>query len=352
MKLANYLLYTTIALILYSCGNTQNTKSANFALSFEGNKTKINSHDTLIVSVRSLKNKTIDSVIFSINGKKTPSSNKALSTSLYFLDQKLGNRKVEALVYTNGNSEKVSKKIKVLAHKKPKLYTYKIINQYPHDINAYTQGLEFYNDTLYESTGQYNESSLRKTDYKTGKVFQNIPLEDRYFGEGLTILNQKLYQLTWREGVGFIYNVKDLKKTGSFVFNKSKEGWGLCNDGQRIFKSDGTEKIWTLNSETLAEEDYIEIYTNTSKIKSVNELEWVNGKIYANIYEREAIAIVNPDTGAVEGVINLKGLKKKVKQHADLNVLNGIAFKGDKDRIYVTGKNWDKLFEIEIIEKN
>src|SRR5690606_594729 len=176
-------------------------------------------------------------------------------------------------------------------------------------------------------------------------------LDRSYFGEGLTILNQKIYQLTWRAKKGFIYDLETLDYTGSFAYNQSKEGWGLCNDGQKIYKSDGTEKIWTLNSETLAEEDYIEIYTNTSRIKSVNELEWVGGKIFANVYQQNAIAIINPKTGAVEGVINLKGLQEKVSQHPGLDVLNGIAYKGEKNKLFITGKNWDKLFEIEYIEK-
>ena len=248
-------------------------------------------------------------------------------------------------------SYRVSKSITVLSSLKPIVYDYKILETYPHAINAYTQGLEFVGDVLYESTGQYGESSLRKTDYKTGRVEKNIPLDGQYFAEGLTIVKDKLYQLTWRENMGFIYDLKTLEKTGTFAYNKSKQGWGLCNDGASLYKSDGTSKIWKLNSETLAEEGYIEMYTNTSKIDNVNELEWINGAIYANIYTKPAIAIIDPSNGAVKGVINLKGLKKKVTQHNKLDVLNGIASKGEPNIIYVTGKNWDKLFKIEIFEK-
>jgi glutamine cyclotransferase len=192
---------------------------------------------------------------------------------------------------------------------------------------------------------------LRKTNYKTGEVLKQIDLDNTYFGEGITIKNNKIYQLTWRENVGFIYNLETLEKTGSFVYSKSNEGWGLCNDGETIYKSDGTEKIWTLNKDNLTEESYIEIFTNTSRIKSVNELEWIEGKIYANIFQQNAIAIINPKNGAVEGVIDLSDLQSKVKQHQFLDVLNGIAYKGEKNRLFVTGKNWDKLFEIEIFEK-
>ncbi|MGB0789436.1 MAG: glutaminyl-peptide cyclotransferase, partial [Marinirhabdus sp.] len=239
----------------------------------------------------------------------------------------------------------------LLAATTPTLYTYTILETYPHDIKAYTQGLEFNNDTLYESTGQYKSSSLRKTDYKTGKILKKVNLKDKYFGEGLTILNNNIYQLTWKENIGLIYNLNTLQETGTFVYGESKQGWGLCNNGEKIFKSDGTERIWALNAATLAEEGFIQLYTNKSKIPKVNELEWVEGKIYANIYQQASIAIVNPNTGAVEGVINLTDLKDNVTQHDKLDVLNGIAYKGEPNILYVTGKNWDKTFKIKISPK-
>ncbi len=267
----------------------------------------------------------------------------------------LGNRVLHADIHSGKKTETTTKNIYILASEKALLYTYKIINEYPHDKEAYTQGLEFHGDILYESTGQYGKSSLRKTNYKTGEVLEKVDLEKNYFGEGLTILNNKIYQLTWQEKVGFIYNLETLEKTGNFVYGKSTEGWGLCNDGEKLYKSDGTEKIWTLNADNLTEEGYIEIYTNTSRIKSVNELEWVEGKIYANVYQQNAIAIINPQNGAVEGVIDLKGLFDKLGNKSLLNpmdhVLNGLAYKGEENKLFVTGKNWDTLFEIEILEK-
>jgi glutamine cyclotransferase len=278
-------------------------------------------------------------------------SEKNSAATIALENQKLGTRTIEAAVYSEGETYTANTTIILLASEKPKLYTYKVLETYPHDIEAYTQGLEFSNDTLYESTGTYKISSLRKTNYTTGEVLQKVDLGDSYFGEGLTVLNNKVYQLTWRENTGFIYNLSDLNKTGSFVYGKSKEGWGLCNDGSVIYKSDGTDKIWTLNANTLAEEGFIELYTNTSKIPRVNELEWVEGKIYANIYQKDAIAIVNPSNGAVEGVIDLSDLKTKVTQHKALDVLNGIAYNGEENILYVTGKNWDKLFKVEVIEK-
>lgn len=176
-------------------------------------------------------------------------------------------------------------------------------------------------------------------------------MADQYFGEGLTILNNEIYQLTWQSNSGFIYDLDSFEKKGTFVYGSSKEGWGLCNDGKKIYKSDGTQKIWTLNPENLSEESFIEIYTNKAVVDNVNELEWVEGKIYANIFQASAIAVVNPKNGAVEGVIDLNGLKDEVTQHSQLDVLNGIAYNGEPNILYLTGKNWDKLFKVKIIEK-
>ena len=233
----------------------------------------------------------------------------------------------------------------------PKLYTYKILERYTHDIKAYTQGLEFYQDTLYEGTGQYGSSSLRQLDLKRGKVLQQNTLDNQYFGEGITIMNNKIYQLTWRSNTGLVYDLASFELIDQFQYDQSRQGWGLCNDGDYLYKSDGTEKIWRLDPVTYKELDYIEVYTDKLVIDQINELEWVNGKIYANIYQKDAVAIVDPKTGAVEGVINLKGLQKEVTQHAALDVLNGIAYDGSFEILYITGKNWDVLFKVQVIEK-
>lgn len=350
MKCSNFFIVLLLAILITGCGSKNQDPNTLFLLEIEGNKKAISASETINFTVKSKKGNNIDAITYYVN-KKEATINAALKGSFNFSDQKLGSKTISAKIVSDGVTYSVSKIITVLAPQKPILYDYRILETYPHDINAYTQGLEFVGDVLYESTGQYSASSLRKTNYKTGVVEKNISLENQYFGEGLTILKDRLYQLTWRERLGFIYNLKTLEKTGTFAYNKSKQGWGLCNDGTSLYKSDGTSKIWKLNGETLAEEDYIEMYTNNSKIDSVNELEWIDGAIYANIYKKDAIAIVDPNNGAIMGVINLKGLKKKVTQHNKLDVLNGIASKGEPNIIYVTGKNWDKLFKIEFFFK-
>jgi glutamine cyclotransferase len=223
---------------------------------------------------------------------------------------------------------------------------YTIVNTYPHDINAYTQGFEFYNGVLLEGTGQYKESSLRKTDHTTGKVTQQIKLEDNYFGEGITVLNGKIYQLTWKEKTGFVYDVNTLKLEKKFTFET--DGWGLTNDGTNLYMSDGSEKIYIVDPATFKVVDSISVYTAGSKIDSINEMEWINGKIWANIYQKDVIAVIDPKTGAVENVINCAELKSKVTQHPEIDYFNGIAYNPSTKTYFVTGKNWDKTFELKI----
>ncbi|QDO95362.1 glutaminyl-peptide cyclotransferase [Formosa sediminum] len=344
MKASNILSIIFLGTTLFSCGSSSNDKKSDFSLQTNAPGNGISLHKDLNLSIKNPKNLQIDSVEYSINNVKIPSTSN-------LSQQKLGKQILKASVYTNGEIQTLTQPLLILNDKNPKVYTFELLNTFPHDITSYTQGLEFYKDTLYESTGQYKESKLRKVDYKTGTVFNNINLADEYFGEGLTVLHNKLYQLTWQKGTGFVYDASTLEKQSSFKYNNSKEGWGLCNDGKVLYKSDGTEKIWILDPETLEEKSYIQVYTNKGKIGRVNELEWIDGKIYANIYQKDGVAIINPKNGAVEGVIDFTPLKKKVTQHQGLDVLNGMAYNTKTQTLFVTGKRWDKLFEVTVKPK-
>ena len=329
-----------------ACDGTNNPSKL-FQIELEGNKAAFQKNEVVGISVKNLKNKDIEEITYKLDNEELAVNNNKIT-----LDQtELGAKTLTANISFEGETVEVSKNIKLLAEKAPEIYTYKIINEYPHDQNAYTQGLEFHQDTLYESTGKKGKSSLRKVDFRTGKVLKKIDLDNNYFGEGITILNNKIYQLTWQSGIGFIYDLRDFKKIDSFKYNQSREGWGLCNDGEKIFKSDGTEKIWFLNPQTMAEEGHFETVTNTSIFNKANELEYVNGKIYANVYQKESMMIIDAKSGAIEGVINFGGLKDKVSQHQNLDVLNGVAYHPERKTFFVTGKNWDKLFEVEILKK-
>src|SRR5690606_10803759 len=202
------------------------------------------------------------------------------------------------------NSVIITDNITFLSNTPPKFYTYEILNTYPHDINAYTQGLEFHNDTLYESTGRKGKSSLRKVDFKTGKVLKQIDLDATYFGEGITIMDQKIYMLTWLGKKGFVVDLNTFEQLDPFQYGDSKEGWGLTHDPEQkhIYKSDGSDKIWLLDPQTLKEVGFIETVTNTSVFNKANELEYVDGKIYANVYLKDSAMIIDAATGAIIGV--------------------------------------------------
>ena len=317
------------------------------------NPAKIKSNQPLTISISEKGNKPIDSVQFSIDNQKVKSTN---NTATFNLDgYKLGKHNITAIVFYENKTEKVTSPIYILADTAPDIYTYKIINTYPHDKKAYTQGLEYYNGFLYEGTGQKGESSIRKVNLTTGEVLQQKDLDAQYFGEGITILNNKIYQLTWKGGVGFVYNLETFEKESEFKYTKSREGWGLTNNGEKIIKSDGTENIWFLNLETLVEESYIEAYTDSRKVENLNELEYVNGMIYANVWQQNSILIINPINGKIEGVANLNSLKEHIQKEQTLqdrdDVLNGIAYDNDNNRLFVTGKHWGKLYEIELFKK-
>ena len=314
---------------------------------------KIQSNQELTISISEKNNKPIDSVQFSIGSKKIESN--GTTSILNINDFKLGKHTITAIVFYQNKTEKVSKTVYFTADTAPEIYTYKIINTYPHDKKAFTQGLEYYNGYLYEGTGRKGQSYIRKVELETGKVLQQKDLDATYFGEGITIFNNKIHQLTWQGGIGVVYDLETFEKEKEFKYTKSLQGWGFANNGKQLLKTDGTERIWFLNSETFIEESYIEAYTNKRKVENLNELEYINGLIYANIWQQNSILIINPTNGKVEGVANLNSLKEEILKEQNLTdsdeVLNGIAYDKENNRIFVTGKHWAKLFEIELIKK-
>jgi glutamine cyclotransferase len=338
----SYKLLTFIGLsvLISACGST--TKS-NFSIKTNSETSIISNAETLSIELLNPNNKKFDSIQLTLDTKK-------ITASVNLSAMPLGEKLIKAKVFYDDTFEVALKKVIVVNSEAPKLYSYEIVNTYDHDITSYTQGLEFYNGELYESTGQYGESKLRKLDYKNGTVLKNINLSTAYFGEGLSVLNDKIYQLTWKEGRGLVYDVNSLEQVETFNYGQSKEGWGLCNDGQKFYKSDGSEYLWFLNPTTLAEEGSLQAYTNKGKLTNLNELEWVDGKIYANRYQKNGVAIINPENGAIEAVIDFKALKAKVTKHQGLDVLNGMAYNQKTKTLFVTGKRWDKLFEVKIIK--
>lgn len=230
-----------------------------------------------------------------------------------------------------------------------KTYGYKIINSYPHDPNAFTQGLEYDDGLLYEGTGGYGQSSLRRVDIQTGRVVDIVHLEDEFFAEGIAIWKDRIIQLTWRSFQGFVWDKENLTRTGSFSYRR--EGWGITSDASRLIMSDGSDALYFLDPNDYSLQGSIRVTADGEPVKGLNELEYINDMIYANLWPSTWIAIISPDTGEVTGRIDLSGIMDEggiPKRRVD--VLNGIAYDPSEDRLFVTGKLWPSLFEIELVE--
>lgn len=223
---------------------------------------------------------------------------------------------------------------------------YEIVNAYPHDTGAFTQGLIFVNGKLYEGTGQEGRSSLREVDLQSGRILKKVDLPEPFFGEGITFLNGKIYQLTWQHQIGFIYDAQTLEKLGQF--NYPGEGWGITNDGRSLIISDGSNRLKFLDSDSFRVTKTIAVTDGGAPIRQLNELEYVNGEIYANIWHDQRIVTIDPQSGRVTGWIDLRGLLQPGAVQDEEAVLNGIAFDQASNRLFVTGKLWPQLFEIKL----
>lgn len=349
MKKYNFLSIILLGMTITGCGDTK--KSNNSVFSFDESKFQAQylPQDSIELGVLNPESKEVDSVVYFVNDIKIGSKKGLDKLPFAFKTQKLGYQNLKAVVYYDGENAQASTRIELVSNVQPKLLKFTIVNMFPHDTASFTEGLEFYKDTLYESTGLNGKSYIRKYDYKTGKIYQQVDLDSKYFGEGITFINNKAYQLTWQEKTGFIYNANTLKLEKTFAYEKDIEGWGMTNDGKYIYQTDKTEKIWKMDPETQKMIDYVNVYSGSSKIKAINELEWINGKIYTNVWEKEAIAVVDPKTGAVEGILDMSGLRKFINA-GPTDYLNGIAYNPKTKTIFVTGKNWDKMFEITVSE--
>jgi glutamine cyclotransferase len=227
------------------------------------------------------------------------------------------------------------------------VYTVEVVHTYPHDVSAFTEGLFYLNGYLYESTGLEQHSSIRKVRLETGQVVKKLDIAPQYFGEGIVNWKDHIISLTWKTEVGFVFDLGSFKQERKF--NYHGEGWGLTQNGKEIIMSDGTPQLRFLDPETLKETHRIEVKLRGRAVPNVNELEWVKGEIFANVWQTNWILRIDPATGNVVGVIDLKGLLKPSDiVPGQTDVLNGIAYDAKGDRLFVTGKDWPKLFEIQL----
>ncbi|HSE22470.1 MAG TPA: glutaminyl-peptide cyclotransferase [Pyrinomonadaceae bacterium] len=225
-------------------------------------------------------------------------------------------------------------------------YAFEIIHTYPHDPDAYTQGLIFDNGQLLESTGRNGKSSLRQVELQTGKVLQQVVVPEEYFAEGIALLGEKIYQLTWQHQLCFVYDHQTFKKLGQLSYDG--EGWGLTTDGHSLILSDGTSRLRFLSPDNLNVTRTLEVLDGQEPVTELNELEYIKGQIYANVWHKQRIAIIDPKSGKVTGWLNLDGLLSPNEVADEEGVLNGIAYDEKTDRLFVTGKLWPKLFEIRV----
>lgn len=227
---------------------------------------------------------------------------------------------------------------------------YRVVAEYPHDAAAYTQGLVYVDGVLYEGTGLNGQSTLRTVDLESGEVLRSRAIDEEHFGEGVVVFEDRIYQLTWQTETCFVYDLETFSPLETFRY--PTEGWGLTTDGERLIMSDGTDRIFFRDPESFLEIGHVDVLTGDDPVDMLNELEYVDGEVWANVYRTDFIVRIDPETGRVTGWIDLTGLLSPADRADDVGVLNGIAYDDENDRIFVTGKLWPKLFEIELAARD
>ncbi|MCF8224429.1 MAG: glutaminyl-peptide cyclotransferase [Bacteroidales bacterium] len=252
------------------------------------------------------------------------------------------------LFFADSISESHSRQVELLSDVVPKQYHYRVINSYPHDVGAYTQGLVYHEGWLYEGTGNYNQSTLRKVRLEDGEIIQIRNNASDIFGEGITIYNKQIYQLTYKAQICFVYDLHTFEEIRKYYF-QNKEGWGITNSETELIMSDGTHMLYFIDPNTDTVIRQIEVFNDQGPVEDLNELEYINGKIYANRYYTDEIVIIDPENGKEVGRVNMKGILPLKDRKPGTNVLNGVAWDQEGERLFVTGKYWPRLFEIELV---
>lgn len=311
-----------------------------------------NSGEPVKIELDVPKDAEIQKVSYLIDGKPFAEKANAEFVTLDTQNLPLGYRMLTAIVKSGDKVDTITNNIILTTDKKPEKLKYTLVNTFPHDTSSYTQGLSFVDGKLLESTGRKGQSHLKYVDLKTGKAMKSAALKPEYFGEGSVKVGNKIIVLTWKENVGLVYDANTFEEIATFPYQASRQGWGLTYDGKQLLRSDGSNKIWFMNAETYREESFIEVYDNKGAVERLNELEFIDGKLYANVYGEDKIVIIDPKTGVVEAEADLSKLlpKNYFKNDDDIanNVLNGIAYDVTGKRLFVTGKKWPNLFEIKL----
>lgn len=345
-----------IAIVLFAIAGCRNKESSETLSITPDAGTAYKLGDMIPVKVSSSAGTVADSVVYLVDSVRSTSRKDTLTARINTGALGCGSRLITARFYKDGKPQEVSTNVILKAAAPPVEYTYKVDKVFPHDMGSYTEGLEYHDgDYFFESTGLEKESYLLKVDLKTGKKLQSTKLADQYFGEGIATVGDKILMLTYREGKAFVYDKNTFKLLSTIPYTWGREGWGMCFDGKRILNDDSTNRIFFLNKDTFMPEGFIDVYDDKGPVNAVNELEYIDGKIYANVYTTDLILVIDPKTGAVLERIDMKNLWPLSQRPAgydnDQNVLNGIAWDAKGKRIFVTGKKWPHLYQVSFIKK-
>ncbi|MDQ7948765.1 MAG: glutaminyl-peptide cyclotransferase [Pedobacter sp.] len=348
--------YKTFGVLIFislccACNNEPDHQSFTFAAPIPGDS--FNVGDPIEVKLNIPEGNEAASIAYLLDGKPLTSKMNGDPLVLQTSNLPLGYRMISAVVKHDGVMDTINTNIVLKTNHAPKKLRYSVVASFPHNTNAYTEGLSFVDGKLLESTGEKGASALKYVDLRTGKDLQQVTLPAQYFGEGSVRVGNKIIMLTWQENIGFVFDAETFKQLGTFPYQSSQEGWGLSFDGKQILRTDGTNRIWKMNAETYQEEGYLEVYDDKGQVDSLNEIEFIDGKIYANVYLTSKIIRINPKNGMVEAELDLSDLVPKgyfkTSDEIQNNVLNGIAYDAKNNRIFVGGKKWPKLYEIKLL---
>ncbi len=351
----NKLVIFFAAIVLLAFGCHHNNEQVNISISPEAGSA-YKAGDVVNVKVGLPSDAKVDSIVYLIDSTRFVSRKDSAALSLKTDSMPLGIKLITARVYQGATKQEVSTNILLLAAKAPEKYTFKVVKVFPHDTSSYTEGLLYQDGFLYESSGGtvtegIGQSSLRKVELNTGKVVQKAMLDPKIFGEGISIVGNKIYMMTWTTKIGYVYDKDSFKLLNTYTDSVGIEGWGLCFDGNKLYKDDSSNRVWFIDKNKWKATGHIDVCDNTRQIDSLNELEYIGGKLYANVYTQNYILIIDPKTGTVLGTIDLSPLVAENHKNANADVLNGIAYDAKTNRIFITGKKWPHLYQVEFVKE-
>lgn len=355
LKIFSILFISLIFLSAFSCNNSsERSRKPVVKISVMPNKKNLASGDSVTIHITvKIKDGELGKSSLYLDNELMETSDETEFDYRIGRFKTLGKHQIKVVAAKTDGAEGVAfQSLEVLSDVQPEVLGYKIINSYPHNTTHFTQGLEIHQGFLYESTGENGKSGIFKKELVSGKIIKSVKLEDQYFGEGITILNDKIYQLTYKSQIGFIYNLNTFARIDSFTY-KTPQGWGLTNNKEFLIKTDGTEVMHFIDPSDMQVVKRIPVYDNQGPVQYLNELEYYDGYVYANIFTTNNVVKIDPQTGKVIAKINLEGLLPVTYDPKNpVDVLNGIAIDGENGKFYVTGKLWPTLFEVGLVKKD